>query len=79
VAKNEFWSAERLLDDPRSRKWIAQCAACLRIGYRADAKAQFFNRHWLTRYYESLDLAGGGRCQHCRASEDQMQPQTIST
>lgn len=56
------------LDDPRTRKWMVQCSACGRIGYRADAPEKFFGRAHLVRYFEALDLDDKGRCQVCRES-----------
>ena len=55
------------LDDSRTRKWIVQCGACQRIGYRADAPSRFFGRAHLVRHFEALDLdLATGLCQDCR-------------
>jgi hypothetical protein len=59
---------ESYLADPRTRKWVVRCLSCWRFGYRADAPERFFNRHWLERKFEPLDLDEMGRCHWCRAA-----------
>jgi hypothetical protein len=69
--KREPNDAEWHLDDPRTRKWIVQCAACGTQGYRAGAPEKFFGRDHLVRHFEAIDLDEHGRCASCReASAD---------
>lgn len=56
------------LDDPRTRKWMVQCTACGRIGFRADAPKKFFGRAHLVRHFDALALDESGRCETCRAA-----------
>jgi hypothetical protein len=57
---------ESYFDDPRSRKWVVRCVGCRRIGYRSEARAEFFNRYWLEWKFEALDLDDRGLCEACR-------------
>jgi hypothetical protein len=67
----EFSDPERLLNDPRCRKWMLQCAGCLRWGYRYDAPAKFFGRALLEKYFEPLRLDERGLCEHCQTARSQ--------
>jgi hypothetical protein len=50
--------------DPRARKWMSTCLSCGRVGLRADAPPEFFNRYWWKRL-GPLNLADDGRCEKC--------------
>jgi hypothetical protein len=64
----EFSDPERLLKDPRVRKWMKQCTGCRRWGYRHDAPARFFSRSVLEKYFEPLKLDELGRCEQCQTA-----------
>lgn len=65
--KQQQHDPEWHLNDPRTRKWLVQCGACQRVGYRADAPDRFFGRDHVVRYFEALDLdLVTGLCQYCR-------------
>jgi hypothetical protein len=59
-------SAEWLLKDPRTRKWMQQCAGCQRWGSRHDAPSDFFGRAHLEKYFEALKVDERGICEQCR-------------
>ena len=54
--KHEQHDPEWHLDDPRTRKWLVQCIAGERTGYRSDAPERFFGRDHLVRHFEALDV-----------------------
>jgi hypothetical protein len=56
------------LRDPRTRKWMLQCAVCKPWGYRQDAPSKFFGRAHLERHFEELKLDERGVCEHCRVA-----------
>jgi len=64
--KHEQHDPEWYLSDPRTRKWMAQCAICSRWGYRSDAPSEFFGRPALERYFEVIDQGDPPRCEQCR-------------
>lgn len=57
------------LSDPRTRKWMVQCAACKRWGYRHDAPPKFFGRSHLVKHFEEMKLDECGLCDECRKAE----------
>jgi len=57
------------LSDPRTRKWMVQCAACKRWGYRHDAPPKFFGRSHLVKHFEEMKLDERGLCDQCRKAE----------
>jgi hypothetical protein len=63
--KSESNDAEWHLDDPRTRRWMIQCAGCRRWGYRADAPPKFFGRSHMEKYFEELRLNPNGLCEQC--------------
>ena len=65
---------ETYFADPRTRKWLVRCTGCGRVGFRADAPAEFFNRYWAEQKLEALDRDDRGRCQVCRAADAQTRP-----
>jgi len=74
--KSDFRDAERLvntanwlLNDPRTRKWMIQCLGCRPWGYQHDAPKKFFGRAHLERYFEPMNLDGRGLCEQCRTSK----------
>src|SRR6202171_2204907 len=48
--KNEEHDSEWYLQDRRTRKWMVQCAACNRWGYRHDAPPKFHGRAQLEKH-----------------------------
>jgi hypothetical protein len=56
------------LTDPRTRKWMLQCAGCGRWGNRQDAPEAFFGRAHLERHFEPMNLDEQGLCEQCRSS-----------
>jgi hypothetical protein len=56
---------EWYLADPRTRKWMIQCAICSRWGYRSDAPTEFFGRSQLEHYFDAINPADP-RCGQCR-------------
>ena len=48
--KNEDKDAEWYLQEPRIRKWMVQCIACNRWGYRHDAPPKFHGRAQLEKH-----------------------------
>lgn len=52
-------------EHPRTRRWLVRCAACNRIGYRADMPDDAFNRSWMARILEAMDLDEQGRYETC--------------
>ena len=60
--------AETYLADPRTRKWLVRCTGCGRVGYRADAPAEFFGRYWVERKLEPFEVDDRGRCPTCQAA-----------
>lgn len=68
-----------LLQDPHTRKWMVQCVACKRWGYRDDAPPQFFGQAYLERYFEKMKLDERGVCDQCRgAGSTSIMPARIS-
>jgi hypothetical protein len=61
---------ETYFNDPRTRRWLVRCLGCRRIGYRADTPLDAFNRYWMERKLEPLDLDEQGFCETCRAAID---------
>jgi hypothetical protein len=45
---------------PKYRKWMSQCVACNRQGYRPGTIHPL-----LLRYFEPLELNDAGLCPHC--------------
>jgi hypothetical protein len=68
--KNQQHDFEWLLRDPRTRKWMVQCVACKRWGYRHDAPPKFFGQIPLERYFEKMKLDERGVCDQCRGTEE---------
>jgi hypothetical protein len=54
------------LKDPRTRKWMVQCNACRRWGYRHGAPAKFFGQVHMEKYFEELKLDERGLSERCR-------------
>ena len=53
---------------PRLRRWIHQCVACQRVGYRSDLPEQIgisVAAQNIRRYFEQLDLDDRGFCEEC--------------
>jgi hypothetical protein len=63
----EQHNSEWYLRDPRTRKWMVQCIACKRWGYRHDAPPKFFGRSMLERHFEAMTLNERGVCSCCQA------------
>jgi hypothetical protein len=63
--KNEAHDPKWHLQDPRTRKWMVQCAVCKTWGYRQDAPSKFFGRAHLERYFEAMKLDERGICERC--------------
>jgi hypothetical protein len=61
---------ESYFADPRTRRWVVRCAGCGRFGFWSDAPEQFFNRYWLKKKFEPLDLDERALCDVCRAALD---------
>ncbi len=61
---------ESYFHDPRTRKWLVRCAGCRLIGYRPNTPVDAFNRYWMERKLEPLDLDDRGLCETCRAALD---------
>lgn len=59
---------ESYFNDPRTREWLVRCVGCRRVGFRRDAPTEFFNRYWMERKLESLNLDDRGLCETCRAA-----------
>jgi len=55
--------------DPRTRKWMVQCASCKRWGYRDDAPPRFFGRAHMEKHFEKMKLDERGVCEQCRSTE----------
>jgi hypothetical protein len=51
--------------DPGSRKWMVACAACGRIGLRADTPDRFWNRLNLEKLGR-VRLDESGLCEECQ-------------
>ena len=66
--KNETHDAEWYLRDPRTRKWMVQCAVCKQWGYPHNAPPKFFGRAQLERHFEEMKLDERGVCDQCRAA-----------
>jgi len=64
--KNEDKDAEWYLQDPRIRKWMVQCVACNRWGYRHDAPPKFHGRAQLEEHIGEIKLDERGICVQCR-------------
>jgi hypothetical protein len=47
--KKQAHDSEGLLRDPRTRKWMVQCAASKTWGYRQNASAKFVGKAHLKR------------------------------
>jgi hypothetical protein len=58
------------LRDPRTRKWMVQCASCKRWGFRKDAPPKFFGRALVEKHLEEMKLDDRGICDQCRGEED---------
>jgi hypothetical protein len=63
--KSEQHDSEWYLQDPRIRKWMVQCVACKRWGYRPDAPPKFHGRAQLERHIGELKLDERGICYQC--------------
>ena len=61
---------ETYFNDPRTRKWLVRCSGCGRVGYRLDTPEEAFNRYWMERKLEPLDLDDQGLCETCRSASD---------
>src|ERR1700746_3252972 len=57
------------LQDPRTRRWMAQCTGCRRWGFREDAPPEFFGRVPLEKHIGKLNLDEGGLCDQCRRAQ----------
>jgi len=68
--KNEPYDSEWHLQDPRTRKWMVQCAACKRWGYRHDAPPKFFGQDHLERHFDKMKLDERGVCDQRRGTEE---------
>jgi hypothetical protein len=66
--KRQAHDPEWLLRDPRTRKWMVQCAICKTWGYRQNARAKFFGKAHLERHFEELKLDERGVCDKCRGA-----------
>ena len=64
--KNQPHDPEWHLRDPRTRKWMVQCATCKRWGYRQGAPSKFFGRDHLIKHFEEMKLDDRGVCDQCR-------------
>jgi hypothetical protein len=64
--KNEDKDAEWYLQEPRIRKWMVQCIACNRWGYRHDAPPKFHGRAQLEKHIGEMKLDERGICDQCR-------------
>lgn len=64
--KQQQHDPEWHMDDPRTRKWLLQCGACQRIGYRADSSGRFHGRAHLVAHLEPMILDAAGLCPECR-------------
>ena len=64
--KNEEHDAVWYLREPRTRKWMVQCVACNRWGYRPDAPPKFFGRAPLEKHIGEMKLDERGICEQCR-------------
>jgi hypothetical protein len=60
---------EWYLQDPRTRKWMAQCVGCHRWGYHHDAPPEFFGRAPLEKHIGKLNLDERGLCDQCREAQ----------
>jgi hypothetical protein len=67
--KNEQHDSEWYLQDPRIRKWMVQCVACKRWGYRPDAPPKFHGRAQLERHIGEMKLDERGICDQCSVVE----------
>ncbi len=63
--KNQEHDSEWYLRDPRIRKWMVQCVACKRCGYRSDAPPKFHGRVQLERHIGEMKLDERGICDRC--------------
>jgi len=66
MVKEEQHDPEWHLKDPRTRKWMLQCAGCRTWGYRHDAPSMFFGQPHMEKYFERMRLDGAGLCEQCR-------------
>jgi len=66
--KNQAHDSEWHVQDPRTRKWMVQCLACKRRGYRHDAPPKFFGRAHLERHFEKMKLDDRGVCDKCQGA-----------
>jgi hypothetical protein len=64
--KKEDKDAEWYLQEPRIRKWMVQCIACNRWGYRHDAPPKFHGRSQLEQHIGETKLDEHGICDQCR-------------
>ncbi len=63
---SEAHTPDWYLRRPRERKWLVQCVGCQRVGYRADAPKEFFNRREITNQFQPLQLNSQGLCPECQ-------------
>jgi hypothetical protein len=57
-----------LRDFPRSRKWINQCVACQRLGYKPEMPEQIepgLLAQNLRRYFPPMAVNEAGLCEQC--------------
>jgi hypothetical protein len=66
--KKEQNDPEWYLQDRRIRKWMVQCVACRRWGYRPDAPPKFHGRVQLEKYLGELKLDERGLCDQCQTA-----------
>ena len=60
-----------LQDYPRLRKWINQCVACQRLGYRPDMPKDLgpgVAAQNLRRFFPEMDVNAAGLCEQCAAA-----------
>ena len=67
--KTETHDPDWYLRDPRTRKWLVQCIACQRVGYRADAPPHFFDRDRIVAHLHPLTLDSAGLCDECQHAQ----------
>lgn len=56
-----------LQDYPRLRKWINQCVACQRLGYKPEMSNHRAADN-IRKYFSELGLDAAGMCNQCAAA-----------